>query len=869
MPINPYVKGGTTDVPVVDGGTGASTAAGARTNLMVLDETAHDLLDHTGLTGIGDLTTAAHASLDHSTVPMARRNIGTATTAVASGDFAAGDGSHEIFWDASAGSLSATNGLIIAASGANSLTIQTNSVERARITNSGTLQVGDGTLNAGFFNGSGFQSYNSVANNVTSETYAAAATTAANFTMKRGRGTPAAPTDIADGDILGNIAFQGLAGVIQNHAYISAACDGSPGLGNSPGRLMFYTTPVGSSTLAERVRINNIGTTFFGDGTLSTSFNGNGHAAIPIIAYRTNGALIDCYSSSNTAIDAASYRGIRSRGTVASPSQVSSGDDCMRLSGGAYHNASSYNTVAEIVITTEGTITSSNSPGRIGFWTVPTSSNILVERWRIDNAGALSGRSAGSQLTWTTGLGAINHIVGPTDQSLVLISGAPGGASDGRTVAIVGGSSGSGNAGDIYIGGGQSTTPSGSGYNGGTVTIVGGPSPSAGGGTAGYVDIQGGHAVSGNAQGGQLALQAGNSTGVNSGATLYAYSGNALGSGSGGDIEVYSGAGGPSGGNSGAIRIRTGLAPAGTFGTLSLGVGNVDRWRLTSAAHLVTVADNTYDIGASGATRPRSMYVRTSFVAQGVTNQITVADGAITQSAGALGIGTTSGNITVSTTTSGNVVLNAAGALDLDAGTTVAIDAVSSISLDAAAASNFSVDGANLLLETTNSGAVNLSSAGAIDVQASTAVSIDSSGGAISVGGDANAFAINIGTGAAARSITIGNTTGATGIVLNTGSGDITISDGTDFVLNTTTGTKIGTGTTQKLGFWNAAPVVQSAVAAFTNNVTSGGTNDQIDDYTDLTTYANDATTIRNNFYQLGRKLDEVVDALRLYGLLG
>lgn len=45
MPLNPFTKGGT-DVPVLDGGTGASTAAGARTNLSALDETAHDLLDH-------------------------------------------------------------------------------------------------------------------------------------------------------------------------------------------------------------------------------------------------------------------------------------------------------------------------------------------------------------------------------------------------------------------------------------------------------------------------------------------------------------------------------------------------------------------------------------------------------------------------------------------------------------------------------------------------------------------------------------------------------------------------------------------------------------------------------------------------------
>lgn len=38
---------------------------------------------------------------------------------------------------------------------------------------------------------------------------------------------------------------------------------------------------------------------------------------------------------------------------------------------------------------------------------------------------------------------------------------------------------------------------------------------------------------------------------------------------------------------------------------------------------------------------------------------------------------------------------------------------------------------------------------------------------------------------------------------------DSTLADGVDIALNTTTGSKIGTATTQKLGFWNTTPVVQ------------------------------------------------------------
>ena len=95
------------------------------------------------------------------------------------------------------------------------------------------------------------------------------------------------------------------------------------------------------------------------------------------------------------------------------------------------------------------------------------------------------------------------------------------------------------------------------------------------------------------------------------------------------------------------------------------------------------------------------------------------------------------------------------------------------------------------------------------------------------------------------------------------------ILDGRNIQTGTSVGTKIGTSTTQKLGFFNKAPVVQQTSASLTNNVTAGGSNDVIANFTDLTTYSADAATIRNDIYQLARKLKEVGDALRTLGLLG
>lgn len=65
------------------------------------------------------------------------------------------------------------------------------------------------------------------------------------------------------------------------------------------------------------------------------------------------------------------------------------------------------------------------------------------------------------------------------------------------------------------------------------------------------------------------------------------------------------------------------------------------------------------------------------------------------------------------------------------------------------------------------------------------------------------------------------NATG-TGITLMTTG--ITMADATNIVVNATTGSKIGTATTQKLGFFNATPVVQPVANTDTTTGAAGGT---------------------------------------------
>jgi hypothetical protein len=88
-------------------------------------------------------------------------------------------------------------------------------------------------------------------------------------------------------------------------------------------------------------------------------------------------------------------------------------------------------------------------------------------------------------------------------------------------------------------------------------------------------------------------------------------------------------------------------------------------------------------------------------------------------------------------------------------------------------------------------------------------------------------------------------------VVVGNTRGNLRMADGRNVVLNTTVGTKIGTATSQKLGFWNAAPIVQPTTAVSAASVVANSG-----------TAINDASTFD------GYTLAQVVRALRNAGLL-
>lgn len=57
------------------------------------------------------------------------------------------------------------------------------------------------------------------------------------------------------------------------------------------------------------------------------------------------------------------------------------------------------------------------------------------------------------------------------------------------------------------------------------------------------------------------------------------------------------------------LQLTTRANGTGAARALSLGVGATGQWQINTSGHFLATTDNTYDIGASGATRPRNAYI--------------------------------------------------------------------------------------------------------------------------------------------------------------------------------------------------------------------------------------------------------------------
>ena len=87
--------------------------------------------------------------------------------------------------------------------------------------------------------------------------------------------------------------------------------------------------------------------------------------------------------------------------------------------------------------------------------------------------------------------------------------------------------------------------------------------------------------------------------------------------------------------------------------------------------------------------------------------------------------------------------------------------------------------------------------------------------------------------------------------------GDLTIGDASNFIFNTSTGTKLGEAANQKLGFWGATPVVQPSGTGETVGFTAGSGTAVLDD-----------STFTGNIGSTAYRINDIVKALKQTGIL-
>jgi uncharacterized coiled-coil protein SlyX len=143
--------------------------------------------------------------------------------------------------------------------------------EKARLDSSGRLLVGTSTSTSATVNGLVGKTQIASSENAALALHGHSSTAlyGADIVFTRSRSaTIGTNTIVQNGDEFGRIYFTGANGTGFDYgASIQAVVDGTPGVGDMPGRLVFSTTADGASTPTERMRITNAGKVLIGTST--------------------------------------------------------------------------------------------------------------------------------------------------------------------------------------------------------------------------------------------------------------------------------------------------------------------------------------------------------------------------------------------------------------------------------------------------------------------------------------------------------------------------------------------------------------------------------------------------------------------------
>ena len=188
--------------------------------------------------------------------------------------------------------------LKISATGAGNIAFLTNSNERMRVDSSGRLLIGhttstpmDNDANNPIFAVEGTGNGARIAVRSDDST----AGNGAFIYLTRTRGTSVgSKTTVQSGDSLGGLIFMGADGTHDTRAaIIQAACDGTPGDNDMPGRLEFYTTPDGGLNSTQKMVIKSTGHVGINVSDPQAKLQVNDTNPVVAEFYRSNGSTND------------------------------------------------------------------------------------------------------------------------------------------------------------------------------------------------------------------------------------------------------------------------------------------------------------------------------------------------------------------------------------------------------------------------------------------------------------------------------------------------------------------------------------------------------------------------------------------------
>lgn len=225
--------------------------------------------------------------------------------------------------------------------------------------------------------------------------------------LKNGNAASTSNTVVASGEILGEITAYGADGTDFKSAAarIAFAVDGTPGTGDMPGRIVFSTTADNGETLAEALRIDNLGDTRVNNGVglivgstsaQVTVSDGDGTTAcVPEVqvlgtAKVDASLLLGSFSATATSVAAPSLNFLKSaHATLGSNTTVANAEVLGEVNFFGADGTDFKSCAARIAGIVDAAVGTGDMPGRLVFSTTTDGGETLASRMEIKNAGQI------------------------------------------------------------------------------------------------------------------------------------------------------------------------------------------------------------------------------------------------------------------------------------------------------------------------------------------------------------------------------------------------------------------------------------------------------------------------------------------------